>query len=706
MVTEGVVLFKESILGIAILGYLTWGAIPCLAYNVTVETTGAATIGKPLEEYERNVLTRVAALSKGKRRSDNARCIVTINQDGGVVGVKVVSGSDSDSNPNFHKKLKAERFAKIPGVADGSLKLDFSFAELSSPPYTRGNIAIQGNTLILGDGNTDAVNSRKQVLPAPYSEDDRKFDKEIVALYKQVPAFNSRLYRGSNEASEDELQSEFQKFRKRENWAGACSTILILLRKPVEKSELTKVKELLEMLEDMSAKLDAGGKRSVALGLIELSTNVSHRSENVVGTELLLRQAEVVLNSIKSNEPSIRLALARALARHYQLARNQEQVRNANLDVLKYTLAVEPVEVREAIRAYQAVLRDQMSTRDQSGAQATLEKYRAFVEKRLGTDSLDLIPVMVSALQIETTEAKRVELINSISKMVNSYRSIPTFSTLGYRRNEVGRSAVEALRSVSYSRNSGGAGAQPLRDDEILALARLTYKLQLKTSGFDSGIFSNLCRVLDSQGKFEQVVTLYRETVAFLDAGGDSRLGDQLPSLRHGYASALKKVGGNATTDSVMKTIDEAEEKRAKAAIDRAELRIAEMEKQPTPDAMRLFESRLSLIQLYRKDDDKKIVTQLERMRQDLRKAPDDRIRSGFEMHFVHRIRGNQRLLRESVFEKPLVDLFGTLDERIPGGLSQNAIRSLSFPRFGTNTNPNLDAILKVLGDRGRTLGR
>jgi len=684
------------------LGYVLWGAIPCPAYNVTVETTGTAAIGGSLQAYERKVLARVAALSKGKKRAENARCVITVNQDGVVAGAEV-----RDSDSRLSKKLKEERFEKIPGVARGSLKLDFSFAELSSPPYTRGNLAIQGNTLIQGDGSTAAVDSRKQLLPAPYSEDDRKFDKEIVALYKQVPAFHFRPYRGSNDASEDELQREFQKFRKGENWAGACSTILILLRKPVEKSELAKVKEWLEMLEDMSAKLDAGGKRSVVLGLIELSSNVPHRSENVVGTELLLRQAEVLLSRIKPDDPSIHLALARALARHYQLARNQEQVRNANLDVLRYTLAVEPVEVREAIRAYQAVLRDQMSTRDQSGAQATLEKYRAFVEKRLGTDSLDLIPVMVSALQIETTEAKRVELINSISKMVNSYRPVPTFSTLGYRQNEVGRSAVEALRSVSYSRYSGGAGAQPMRDDEILALARLTYKLQLKTSGFDNGIFSNLCRVLDSQGKFEQVVTLYRETVAFLEAAGnDSRLRDQLPSLRHGYASALKKVGGNATTDSVMKSIDEAEEKRARAAIDRAESRIAELEKQPTSDVRRLLDARLSLIQLYKGDDDNKIVTQLEKMRQELSKASADRIPGGFEMQLVYRIRSNQRLSRESVFEKPLVDLFRTIDERTPGGISQDTIRTIGLPRSGTTSMPNLDAILKALGDRGRTLGQ
>lgn len=665
-------------------------------------------MGQSLQEYEANVLARAAALAGREKAPDKARGTITVNQDGVVVAVDVTGAPGS----TMVRKLKATRFARIPGLeSSGTIKLDFSIAELASPPYSREAVAMRGDNLVMSKpaaiatAGTRQISSR-QALPVPYSEDDRKFDREIIALYNRLPSYSldPRRLRGDSNASEDELQGVFQKFRKEENWAGACNTILILLKAPVQKSELGKVKEWLEILEDMSSRLDQGGRRSIILGLIELAAHVSHRPENVVGRELLLRQAEAMLNRDSTDEPSIRLVLARELASHYSRAQNQELQRKANLDVLKYTLAVEPVDVRDAIRAYQMVVRDQMSAGDRIGARATLDAYRLFVEKCLGAESLELIPVMVSLLAVESDEAKRDELLSSVTELVDSYKPTPRFDIRGMRRDDSGAKAVSALQTASYSHRSG---EQALGDDQTLALARLAYKLQLKTGGFDQGIFSNLCRVLDSQGKLEQVVNLYRETVAFFEArGSDGDFGRYLSSLSHGYASALKKVGGDETADSVMKSIKEAEAKREKVALERAEAKIAEIEKGPAPDSNRLLEARLSLIRLYRGDDDKKIVVQLEKMTGDLRRIPVERMRSHFDTSFILSLRSNKRLISEPVFQRPLVDLFRTLDQRSPGGLSRQAMQMLRFPRFRSTSASNFDAVLNALGDREGSAGR
>ncbi|MBX3077483.1 hypothetical protein KF913_26465, partial [Candidatus Obscuribacterales bacterium] len=206
---------------------------------------------------------------------------------------------------------------------------------------------------------------------------------------------------------------------------------------------------------------------------------------------------------------------------------------------------------------------------------------------------------------------------------------------------------------------------------------------------------------------YEQAVTLCRETAEFLlSMGGDNDTGGHLSSLRRSYASALKKIGANETTDSVMKLLNEAEDERAMAAMKRAESRIAELEKQPVNDVMRLVNARVSFIQLYRGDDDKPIVAQLERMQQELSKAPADQIRSGFEVSLLHRISSNKRLVTEHVFEKPLVELFCTIDDRIPGGISPSTIRNFTIPRFGKTANSNLTAVMKALTERGKAVGR
>lgn len=693
----------------ALLGGALGSVLPGHAYNVTLETTGTATVGQSLQEYEASVLARVAALSGREKVPGKARGTITVNQDGVVVAVDV-TGTPGAA---MVRKLKAARFAKIPGLeSSGTIKLDFSIAELASPPYSREAVAMRGDNLVMSNEKPAAIAatrthliSSRQALPVPYSEADRNFDREIVSLYKQLPSFvlEARRHRRSNDVSEEQLQSELLRCRKQENWAGACNAILTMLKAPVEKSELGTVKEWLEMLEDMSGRLDEGGKRSVILALIELATRSSHRPESVVGRELLLREAEVLLNRDSDDDPSIRLILARAMASHYQRARNQEQERKANLDVLKYTLAVEPVDLSAAIRAYQTVMGDRMSAGDHTGARATLDEYRTFVEKRLGAESLELIPVMVSSLETEADVEKRNELISSISKLVDSYQPAPVFDILGVRRDDSGRNAVSALRAGTYYR---GPVVQSLGDTVTLSMARLAYKLQLKISGFDQGLFSNLCRVLDSQGKFEQVVAFYRETVAFIEArGSDSELVGYLPYLRRGYASALKRIGSDETADSVMKSIKEAEAKREKAAIERAEARITEIEKVPAPDPIRLLDARLSLIRLYRELDDKKIVAQLEKMSQDLSRSPAERIRPGYDAHLILSLRSIQRLYRDSVFEKPLVDLFRTLNERTPGGLSRNALQILSPSRFGSSA-PNFNAVLNALGDREGSAGR
>lgn len=693
-------MIRQFMLAIAILCYGSLEARPGSAYNVELEiSSGTATLDQKLQEYESTILTRAAALCGSKKRSDTARCIVNVSQDGVVMKAEVTGGPDD----GVGKKLKAEKFAKIP-IQSGSsvLKLDFSFAELLSPPYRRENIFISGDTLVLGEGGFTAPDSKSNTLPRPYSEDDRIFDKEIVALYNQLPLsmLNTRL---QSHVSEEQLQSEFLQFKKQANWPGMCNTILLMLKNSVEGSELAKVKEWLQLLEDTSVRLNQGGKCSVVLGLIELASDF-HRSDTVVGRELLLRQAETLMNRDSIDQPSIRLQLARALAHHYQRANNREMERKANIDVLKYSLAVEPIDARAVIRSYQTVVRDQMSVCDHSAANATLDQYRAFVDKNFGAESLELIPVMVSSLRVAPDAENRVKLLADISKLINSYRPIPKFSVVGIRLDETGRSAISALRVDPYFR---GSDAQTLRDEEVLTLARLAYKLQLKTAGFDHSIFSNLCKVLDSQGRYEQAVTLCRETAEFLlSRAGDNDTGGHLSSLRRSYASALKKIGGNETTDSVMKLLDEAEEKRAQAAVDRAESRIAELEKQPVNDVMRLVNARVSFIQLFRGDDDKQIVAQLEKMQQELRKAPADQIRSGFEVSLLHRISSNNRLGTERVFEKPLVDLFCTIDDRIPGGISQSTIRSLTIPRFGKTANSNLTAVLKALSERGRAVAR
>lgn len=696
-------MIRRFMLLIAILSYGSWEARPCCAYNVELEiSSGTATLDQKLQEYESTILTRAAALCGSKKRSDTARCIVNVSQDGVVTKAEVTGGSDD----GFGKKLKAEKFAKVP-IQSGSsvLKLDFSFAELLSPPYRRENIFISGDSLVFGEGGFTAPISKSNTLPRPYNEDDRIFDKEIVALYSQLPLsmLGTRLQSHRSAASEEQLQSEFMQFKKQANWPSMCNTILLILKKSVEGSELAKVKEWLQLLEDTSARLNQEGKCSVVLGLIELASSF-HRSDTVVGRELVLRQAETLMNRDSIEQPSIRLQLARALAHHYQRANNRELERKANIDVLKYSLAVEPVDARAVIRSYQTVVRDQMSMCDRSAANATLDQYRAFVEKSFGAESLELIPVMVSSLRIAPDAENRVKLLADISKLVNSYRPIPKFSVVGIRLDESGRSAISALRVDPFFR---GAGCETLRDEEVLTLARLAYKLQLKTAGFDYSIFSNLCKVLDSQGRYEQAVTLCRETAEFLlSMGGDNDTGGHLSSLRRSYASALKKIGANETTDSVMKLLNEAEDERAMAAMKRAESRIAELEKQPVNDVMRLVNARVSFIQLYRGDDDKPIVAQLERMQQELSKAPADQIRSGFEVSLLHRISSNKRLVTEHVFEKPLVDLFCTIDDRIPGGISPSTIRSLTKPRFGKPANSNLTAVMKALAERGRAVGR
>jgi len=693
----------------ALLGGALGSVLPGHAYNVTLETTGTATVGRSLQEYEANVLARVAALSGREKVPDQARGTITVNQDGVVVAVDV-TGTPGAA---MVRKLKAARFAKIPSLeSSGTIKLDFSIAELASPPYSREAVAMRGDDLVMSNEKPAAIAatrthliSSSQALPVPYSEADRNFDREIVSLYKQLPSFvlEARRHRRSNDVSEEQLQMELLRCRKQKNWPGACNILLIMLKAPVEKSKLGRVKEWLEILEDMSGKLDEGGKRTVILALIELAAHCSHRPESVVGRELLLRQAEVLLNRDSNDEASIHLTLSKELASHYQRARNQEQERKANLDVLKYTQAVNPVDTRAAVRAYQTVLGDRISAGDQSAARETLDEYRVFVEKRLGSESLELIPVIVSSLQVETDEENRNASIASIAKLVDAYRPTPVFDILGDRRDESERNAVTSLRTGSDYRGSVSPSLGP---DEALALARLAYKLQLRTRGFDQGVFSNLCRVLDSQGKFEQIVTFYRETVAFFEVrASDSELGSYLPYLSRGYASALKKIGADETADSVMQMLKEAEAKREKASIERAEARLAGFEK-ATIDPLQLLDSRLSLIRLYRGRDEKKIVSQLEKMSQDLRRAPAEATRPGLDVHLILSLRGEHALNSDRVFEKPLVYLFRTLNERLPGGISPQAMQMLRFPRFRSTSASNFDAVLNALGVRESSAGQ
>ncbi len=173
-----------------------------LAYGVTIKSPGGISMDNRMQDYEGQVLTKIAEAATGLNIPPDGRFELVIGADGTPQGASFLSTTADDAVANtFIEKVKSQSFGKIPSVeGEGTLTLTFSILETKTPPFKRNSIQISGGGgarisgggLIVGGGNNDPAQfartfaSQRQALDAQKLSTDKEKEENVRANLRLI----------------------------------------------------------------------------------------------------------------------------------------------------------------------------------------------------------------------------------------------------------------------------------------------------------------------------------------------------------------------------------------------------------------------------------------------------------------------------------------------------------------------------------------
>lgn len=161
------------------------GLIPgeALAYGVILKSPGGISMDNRMQDYEAQVLTKVAEVGTGLGVPPESKFELVIGADGKPQGASFISTTADDATvKSFVEKVKGQAFGPVPSVeGEGTLTLTFTFLEAKTPPFNRNSIQISG-------GGGARINGGGLIVTGPGGSDPRQFARSFATQRQALDA--------------------------------------------------------------------------------------------------------------------------------------------------------------------------------------------------------------------------------------------------------------------------------------------------------------------------------------------------------------------------------------------------------------------------------------------------------------------------------------------------------------------------------------
>lgn len=584
---------------LSMLGALTLAAPQTMAYKLDViaseNIVNQEALLDKLEKYEAASLAKLAAALKDTKIDPESMVTLGLSLDGSIHSLNYKDpGAAIGADSPERKALLSTRtiqFGKIPSLESGYIKITLPYKELMEGNFKRKLYVVQtpeGQSIggvgginlggVIGNVEASASdiessrrrNVRRQavVTPAPYTDKDRKFDSDITSLYSSFCArpTSSSPFDSSEKSNLKELEEQSAKYMQQEYWLAAAQAYLNEAKYFFRISELDKGKERFAKAKNLLGKLELSEKENLIKSILQASSKLARGNENFSCREYLLLEAYKMAKEQKISKSDLRFDTIQALADFYLSAGQKTEGLNYYNELLAATIASKDNPERAA-QSFAKIAQAQRALQDRVSADKTLAKANTYLGKKLGKDSVILIPILIQMMQ-NTTDSKVQEAkLEQIEKIVENYKqAIVTNSQSSADQSALtaARALLNESRTSDYRRYNDPASATQL--NLSASCARLGYKLKLKVEPrFDYSAFTQLARAMQTAGQFEQAANLYKETLAMLDSSSNRSESHYADTLRSNYMRALEQAG---KTDEATKIKEELKTKEAQRISD------------------------------------------------------------------------------------------------------------------------------------------
>lgn len=716
---------------LSILGALSLATQQTMAYKLDVIATEniahqEALLDK-LEKYEAASLAKLQAVLKDTKIDPDSMVTLGLSLDGSIhsLNYKDPGAAIAADSPERKALLSARtiQFGKIPSLESGYIKITLPYKELMEGNFKRKLYVVQtpeGQSIggvggiNLGGviGNVKATpsdienyqrrNVRRQavVSPAPYTDKDRKFDSDITSIYSSFCArpTSSSPFDRSEKSSLKDLEEQSAKYMQQEYWLAAAQAYLNEAKYFLRLSELDKGKARFAKAKDLLGKLELAEKDNLIKSTLEASSNLARGNENFSCREYLLIEAYNMAKGQKISNSILRFDTIQALADFYLSAGQKTEALNYYNELLAATIASKDNPERAA-QSFAKIAQAQRSLQDTVSADKTLAKANTYLAKKLGKDSVILIPILIQMMQNSTDSKVQEAKLEQIENIVENYKQ----AIMTNSRSSVDQSALTAARALlnesrsnDYRRYNDPASATQL--NLSASCARLGYKLKLKAEPrFDYSAFTQLTRAMQAAGQFEQSANLYKETIAMLEASQDRSDNHYADSLRGNYMRALEQAGKTAEAAKIKDELKTKETNRIADVIQKMEDSLKDSSNQSPAERVR---KEIGLFGLYANQKNAtKIKDILEKALIDL-KAIDGSAKVLHSLGFtlVGPIRTQPEFFQaDPKMEELLVRTILLFDEKTANGIDSMAMNTLTLRIVGGDKNELAKKVAKAI---------
>lgn len=680
-----------------------------------------------LEKYEAASLAKLAAVLKETKIDPESMVTLGLSLDGSIhsLNYKDPGAAIAPDSPERKALLSARtiQFGKIPSLESGYIKITLPYKELMEGNFKRKLYVVQtpeGQSIggvggiNLGGviGNVEASpsdvenyqrrNARRQAVlkPAPYTDKDRKFDSDITSIYSSFctrPTSSSPFDR-SEASNLKDLEEQSAKYMQQEYWLAAAQAYLNEAKYFLRISELDKGKERFAKAKNLLGKLELAEKENLIKSTVEASSNLARGNENFSCREYLLLEAYNMAKEQKISNSNLRFDTIQALADFYISAGQKTEALNYYNELLAATIASKDNPERAA-QSFAKIAQAQRALQDRVSADKTLAKANTYLGKKLGKDSVILIPILIQMMQ-NTTDSKVQEAkLEHIENIVENYKQAIVTNS----RSSADQSALAAARALlnesrtnDYRRYNDPNSATQL--NLSASCARLGYKLKLKVEPrFDYSAFTQLARAMQTAGQFEQAANLYKETIAMLETSQNRSESHYADSLRGNYIRVLEQAGKTVEAEKIKDEFKTKETNRIAGIIKKMEDALADASEQRPVERVR---KEIGLFGLYANQKNAtKIKDVLAKALLDL-KAIDGSAKELHSLGFtlVGPIRTQPEFFQaDPKMEELLVRTILLFDEKTANGIDSMAMNTLTLRIVGGDKNELAKKVAKAI---------
>jgi hypothetical protein len=590
---EGKMFFSACAMVLAVI-FLS-GCFQQIALAIDTEISGELVLGDELENFQNQLINKIAQLCLDNNFSLHSRIRVTVSGKGEILALSI-SGSErgAAAETAVIKQLREINYGSAGNCPTGDFKITKEFL-LSETKLAQSYSRVKPLS-----ARQKEFAERNQ---SRCSEIDREYDQQIKRILDEKVDIPGDMRFGAAKLSDDFMENQkkrAEEFIQDGRPLSAAQCFLWASLQPFNCGKLDVAKELIVRAMKLSQKLPKTQQIAVYNQMVDIAQYLM-RDRPKTGAALLVMQSAIELNPTAEagNLPRKTRAL-KTLASIYQSTGDNVANEAVQKQLLSLAKEKDSVDVRQILEASRALADSYKEQEKYDEAFKTIDDALSLIEKNCGRDSITCIALLCQKIQLTLqpkvySHERALLLTGRISQIVSQFN--PGFT-------DEDRLEGGAAKGAIQSAGRQAKNAEMRNKEESLGVAEALYKaafiLAAKTTRIDavSGWdFREFFEVLDENKKTDEGIAICKMLIDYLRRLGDGKNNHQIENFKELMAQRYRYKGDDSSYDAIHAEIAAARKKAADVRAAEADAELAKLERKADASLQDLSAARLRVAQ-------------------------------------------------------------------------------------------------------------